>query len=243
MTPDWLPLAAAPFVGSFAGVLVRRLPRGQPVVLARSRCEGCGAALGAAELVPLLGYAWQRGQCRRCGGRIAPFHPAIELGALIVAAWAVAADQAGLRLWFDCALGWTLLALAWIDAEWLVLPDPLTLPLVLAGLAATALLDPADLAAHAAAAALGWLSFALIARAFRALRGREGLGAGDAKLLAAAGTWVGPERLADVVLLAALLGLAWALAGRLRQGPDAIRGELPFGPHLALAMWIVRLHL
>jgi leader peptidase (prepilin peptidase)/N-methyltransferase len=141
MTPDWLPLAAAPFVGSFAGVLVRRLPRGQPVVLARSRCEGCGAALGAAELVPLLGYAWQRGQCRRCGGRIAPFHPAIELGALIVAAWAVAADQAGLRLWFDCALGWTLLALAWIDAEWLVLPDPLTLPLVLAGLAATALLD------------------------------------------------------------------------------------------------------
>ena len=83
-----MPLLAAPFVGSVLGVLILRLPAGRPVVLARSACEDCGAALQPQDLVPLLSYAALRGRCRRCGHPIGWFHPAVELAALAVAAWA-----------------------------------------------------------------------------------------------------------------------------------------------------------
>ena len=240
--PDWLPpLLAAPFVGSLLGVLVRRLPRGLPVALDRSRCESCGHALGPAELVPLASYAVLRGRCRHCGAAISPFHPLIELAALLVAIWAAtSAPDAGL-LWADCVLGWTLLALGWIDWETMVLPDALTLPLILAGLGAALLLAPDRAALHAAGAALGWLGFRAVALAYRALRGRDGLGEGDAKLLAAAGAWVGPTALPLVVFLGALLGIALTLA---RSAGSGLRREtaVPFGPSLALAVWLVRLY-
>ena len=235
------PLLAAPFVGSVLGVLVRRLPRGEPVGWARSRCEACGATLGARDLVPLLSYVLLRGRCRRCAAPISPMHPAIELAAVAVAASAalVAPDPA--TLWADCALGWGLLALAWIDAEHLRLPDALTLPLLLLGLAATALLDPAALADHALAAALGYAAFRAVSLGYRRWRGREGLGAGDAKLLAAGGAWVGLEALSSVVLLGAVLGLCGA-ALLVRPGREGWRTtRVPFGPSLALAIWAVQL--
>ena len=238
--PPWLlPLLAAPFVGSLLGVLARRLPAGRPVALARSRCEACGAALSPAELVPVASYLLQRGRCRRCRGRIAPMHLAIELAAVAVAGWAACVDFDPAWLWADCALGWTLLALGWIDWTHLRLPDALTLPLLLAGLAATALLDPDAAFDHALAAAIGYTAFRLLAIAYRALRKREGLGAGDAKLLAAAGAWVGLGGLSPVVLAAALAGLAVAALRTRRLRATTV---VPFGTCLAVATWLVRLH-
>lgn len=111
----WLwPLLAAPFVGSFLGVLIRRLPDWRSVVLGRSECERCGARLGAVDLVPLLSFVVLRGRCRRCGQPISPFHWQVELAALAVAVAAVLAQGRPLGLWLDCALGWTLLTLGWI---------------------------------------------------------------------------------------------------------------------------------
>ncbi len=245
--PDWLPpLLLSPFIGSFLGVLVRRLPRGLPVALARSRCEACGRTLDARDMVPIASFLILRGRCRGCRVRIAPMHLGIELAAMGVALWAVLAltktEADSVRLWLACGLGWTLLALAWIDWDHLRLPDVLTLPLVVAGLGATLLLDPGAAPEHAAAAALGYLALRGLAVGYRALRGRDGLGAGDAKLLAAAGAWVGVEALPAVVLGAALFGIGLALAGRLRGRAVSRATPIPFGPGLCAALWLAWLY-
>lgn len=239
----WLTLLITPLVGSFLGVLIRRLPRGTPVALDRSRCEHCGQTLGPRELVPLLSYLIQHGRCRSCNGRIDPFHPAVELAATAVAAIALAAaGPENPLLWGDVVLGWALLALGWIDAETFRLPDVLTPPLLLAGLAEGVML-PEGLAAtpesRALGAIAGWALLAAVARAYRAVRGREGLGKGDAKLLAAGGAWLGVEALPAILLGACICGLILAFAGNGRRlKPDMM---LPFGPGPALSIWVLRL--
>jgi leader peptidase (prepilin peptidase)/N-methyltransferase len=237
--PDWLlPLILAPFIGSFAGVLIRRLPAEQPVALARSRCEACDHVLGPWELIPLVSVVMLRGHCRWCGARIAFTHLAVELACLAVAAWAVLAETDTQLAWLDCVLGWTLLTLAWIDWEHMLLPDALTLPLILAGLGATLLLDPAATTEHAAAAAAGYLAFRAIEITYRRLRGREGLGQGDAKLMAAAGAWLGLAPLPTVTFMAAAFGLAIA-AGLRIAGQVMHRGSaIPLGPALCAAIWV-----
>lgn len=241
--PGWLlPLLLSPIAGSFLGVLVRRLPRNLPVAFDRSRCEACGQALTARDLVPVVSYVALRGGCRRCRAPIAPMHLGIELAAIGIALWAALAEADPARLWLGCLLGWTLLALAWIDWGHFRLPDALTLPLLLAGLGATLLLDPEAAPEHAAAAALGYLALRGLALAYRALRGREGMGAGDAKLLAAAGAWVGMAALPTVVLGAALLGIGLALAARLRGQAVTRTTPVPFGPGLCAALWLAWLY-
>lgn len=235
------PLLAAPFVGSFLGVLIRRLPAGRGVLVARSACDGCGGELRPWELVPLLSYAAQRGRCRRCAGSIDPFHWHVELASVLVACCAVAAGLAGAALWAACAAGWLLLALAWIDAETMLLPDALTFTLLAAGLAAAAWLDRAALVDRAAAAALGYSLLAGVGLLYRVLRRREGLGGGDPKLLAALGAWVGLAGLPMVLLGAALAGLCWAAWLRVRGEAVGMATALPFGPFLALSGWVVLL--
>lgn len=231
-------LLAAPFAGSVAGVLVRRLPRGRPVAWARSGCEACGRVLGPTELVPLLSFVALRGRCRGCRAPIPRFNPAIELASVAVAAWVVLVSATP---WWDCALGWTLLALGWIDWEHQRLPDVLTLPLVALGLVAAWWTEPWRLLDCAIGAVVGYLAFTLLARAYRAWRGRDGLGGGDAKLLAAAGAWVGWDRLDHVVLLGALLTIGAAVARARTVGlPGGM--AVPFGPGLAAGLMLVRLH-
>jgi leader peptidase (prepilin peptidase)/N-methyltransferase len=237
----WLgPILFAPIIGSFLGVLARRLPRRLPVVFARSCCEACGTRLAARDLVPIVSYVLLRGRCRACRAPIAAFHPWIELAAVAVALLAAAADPRAdaAAAWLDCGLGWTLLTLAWIDAERMLLPDPLTLPLLLAGLAA-AWPDPDALTARAAGAAVGYVAFRAVALGYRRLRGRAGLGAGDAKLLAAGGAWLGLGLLPALILLAASLGLAHALLIMARGRRLTATTAVPFGPGLALAIWLL----
>jgi leader peptidase (prepilin peptidase)/N-methyltransferase len=242
--PGWLaPLIAAPFIGSFLGVLIRRIPTGRPFATGRSECESCGHPLGVRDLVPILSFLALRGRCRSCGAAIAPMHLAVEVAALAIAAVCAATQSDPADIWAGCVLGWTLLALGWIDAVHLRLPDVLTLPLIVAGLAATVLLDPDALADHAAAAVLGYLAFRTIGAIYRRLRHREGLGQGDAKLLAAAGAWVGLLRLPDVVLGGAVMGIAFALVGAVRRGRMQADVPIPFGPCLAVAIWLVWLVL
>jgi len=203
--PDWVVYLLAPFIGSFLGVLIRRWPAGRPVAYGRSCCDHCGAPLAPRDLVPLVSWLLARGRCRRCKAPIGEFYPLVELAALGVVVWAGTLDTEA-ALWLDCLLGWGLLTLAWIDAEHLLLPDILTLPLILFGLGAAWYLRWPPLVDAAAGAAVGYLSFRLLALAYRWLRGRDGLGAGDAKLLAAGGAWLGWQALGDVVLGAASCG-------------------------------------
>jgi leader peptidase (prepilin peptidase)/N-methyltransferase len=239
MASWWLALLAAPFAGSFFFALVRRLPRERPGLWGRSRCEACGHRLGVAELVPIASFLALRGRCRACGAPIQPAHLHAELAAVLIAAAVAATGAGGLELWAGCVLGWTLLALAWIDWETFFLPDVLTLPLVVAGLAAARWDAPWALTERALGAVLGYLSFRLLGVLYRALRKREGLGQGDAKLFSAAGAWLGWQMLGDVVLLAALLGLGLALLRRLRGETLAAATALPFGPPLAAAIFFL----
>lgn len=236
------PVVAAPFVGSFLGTLALRLPAGEPVALARSRCSECGHDLGALDLVPVVSWLVAGRRCRYCRWPISHFYPAIELAACAVALWAWLALPAD-RLWLGCALGWALLALAVIDFRDYLLPDRFTLPLVALGLAAAALDGSAVLGIRALAAAAGFAVFRLVAVAYRRSRGRDGLGEGDAKLLAAAGAWVSWQGLPYVVLIGCAATLALALGRGLWRGGLRAEDRLPFGPGLCLGLWIVWLYL
>jgi leader peptidase (prepilin peptidase)/N-methyltransferase len=227
-------LPAALVIGSFLGVVVRRLPAGRALVRARSQCESCGHVLSARELVPLLSFVIQCGRCLHCGARIGWFHPAIELASLAVALAALSLAPGGWVLWADAALGWALLVASWIDVEHYRLPDVITLPLLLAGLAVTWMRAPWTIYNHALAAAVGYTLFRLLDALYWRLRGRHGLGQGDAKLLAAAGAWTGLAALPMIVLAAGLLGLALALPLALRRGEGG-QTMIPLGPALALA--------
>jgi leader peptidase (prepilin peptidase)/N-methyltransferase len=240
--PFWLaPVLISPIVGSFLGVLIQRLPEARPIVFARSRCDRCGHPLAPVDLVPLVSYAVSRGRCRYCGESIGSFPLAIELAALAVAAWAAVTVEDS-ALWLTCVFGWMLLTAAWIDLRTMLLPDILTLPSLAIGLAATWLTMPDALVDHLLAAALGYLSLAALAWAWRTFRGRDGLGLGDAKLLAALGAWLGLSELPYVLLLAACAGLAAAGAAALAGKRVTAVTAVPFGPCLAIAGWLLWLY-
>lgn len=236
-----LPLIAAPFIGSFLGVVASRFHAPRTILWARSACPRCDERLGIRDLVPLASWLGLRGRCRHCGEPIGAFYPAIELAALGLAAWSVMLAS-GWLVWVSCLLGWTLLALAVIDARHYLLPDFLTLPLVPTGLLVNAALDPAAVLPAAIGAAAGFLVILAVRHAYWRLRGREGIGLGDAKLLAAAGAWVGWQGLASVVLIGALLGLALALLRSVRRGSISLVDRVPFGSLLCAGLWIVWLY-
>src|SRR5271155_4879896 len=235
---EWSLVLASPFIGSFLGLLIRSLPDGSPITRDRARCDTCSTTPRPRDLVPLLSWLVAGGRCRYCRQPLGWFYPAVELAALAVAVASVLIDD-GQRAWLDGVLGWWLLALGWIDLRSWLLPDALTLPLIIAGLAASLMFDPDQLANRALGAALGYASLITIAALYRALRGREGLGGGDAKLLAASGAWLGAVALPEVILLAALSALAAACLLRLAGIRLGIHSALPFGPFLALATWVL----
>lgn len=236
-----IPVAAAPFIGSFLGVVASRFRVPQTILWGRSACPRCGERLGIRDLVPLASWLGLRGRCRHCGRPISAFYPAIELAAFGLAVWSVMLAS-GWVVWASCLLGWTLLALAVIDARHYLLPDFLTLPLVLAGLLVNAALDPVGLVPAAIGAAAGFLVILAVRQAYWRWRGREGIGLGDAKLLAAAGAWVGWQGLPSVVLIGASLGLALALLRFVRRGSISLVDRVPFGSLLCAGLWIVWLY-
>ena len=144
----------------------------------------------------------------------------------------------GWLLWATCLLGWTLLALAAIDFKYYLLPDFLTLPLIPAGLLVGWAFDHSTLGAHVIGAASGLAFFIGLRHAYRRLRGREGMGLGDAKLFSAAGAWVSWDRLSSVMLLAALSGLAFGSLKRARRH-CFLTDRVPFGAFLSFGMWVV----
>jgi leader peptidase (prepilin peptidase) / N-methyltransferase len=211
------------------------------VLSGRSRCDGCGTRLRALELVPLASWLALRGRCRHCGAPIDPLHPAIEAGCLVLAALAGVVFT-GWMLALACVLGWLLLTLAAIDLRTGLLPDPLVLAVAVTGLGGAILLAPETVGYRVIGGLLGAGVLAGVAFAFARLRGREGLGRGDIKLIGALGLWVGWQGLPWVILLGSLSGLAYAAVRLMLRRPIARDEELPFGPFLALAGWLVWLY-
>lgn len=234
-------LAAAPCVGSFLGVLVARLPEDRPVVFARSACPHCGVTLGWRNLIPIFSWVVQGSRCHACGARLSWRYPAIELAALVIAAWSLAVTP-GWIAWAGALLGWSLLVLTLIDLEHLILPNEITLPLIPAGLAVIWAIDPSRVAQHALGAAAGFVFVVVLRWVYGKIRGREGIGLGDAKLLAVAGAWVSWEGLPGLILLAAVAALAVNGARAVLSKRVGWSDEFPFGPFLAAGLWLTWLY-
>lgn len=237
----WLIAAVllGPFVGSFLGLMSLRLPAGRPVVLGRSACPSCGRNLGPLDLVPIGAFVLLRGRCRTCGADIPRRFLALEIACPILAFWSVAVHPSA-EGFLGALLAWQLLLLALLDAEHFWLPRALTVPLIVSGLAVAA--AQGVLAEHALGAAIGFAGLSLLALAYRRVRGREGLGGGDAYLLAGGGAWCGALALPSILLIGALAGLAFVLAQRWRG--RAVGGDQPvaFGVFLALGVWLTWLY-
>lgn len=223
-------------IGSFLATVLIRWPRGENALAGRSRCDACGAALEARDLVPILSWLIRRGRCRICGAWIDPRHLAMELAAAMIGVVAALAHPLPLAL-VTAGLGWWLLLIAALDVEAQWLPDLLTLPLIALGLlAAWAGFGP-PLVERLWGAGIGWASLAAIRLLYRLLREREGMGGGDPKLFAAAGAWVGAWNLPVILLVAGLLGIAAALTMLLRKQAVAATTRMPLGTLIALALW------
>lgn len=234
-------LLVAPFIGSFLGVLIKRLPEERPVMVARSACDHCQRTLAWRDLIPVVSWYMARGRCRYCGWEIGRFYPLVEMAAFGIALMSVLLLP-GWIAWAGAGFGWTLLTLAWIDQEHYLLPDAIIWPLALAGLAMTWLIDSSAFLDHVIGTVAGFGLFTGVAWLYRLLRRREGLGGGDAKLLAALGAWVAWQGLPTVILYAAASGLALTLALAMRGQRLELGHRMPFGPHLCLAGWLVWLY-
>lgn len=239
-----LPLLAITFAGlglvagSFIGLVSLRLPQGQGVILGRSRCGGCDHPLPPRRLVPVFSYLIAKGRCRDCGAAIPWRYPLIELACGAIGVWAALSQPELLSTVLTALLGWQLVLIAVVDAEHFWLPDALTLPLLATGLIAAVVLPGGSLMSSATGAALGFTGLWLLAVLYRRLRGREGLGGGDPILLAAGGAWVGWAGLPSVLLWASAGGLSLVAARLLTRRAVSGQDRLPFGPFLALGIWL-----
>lgn len=226
--------------GSFIAALVIRWPLGRSVTSGRSACDTCGHRLGAVELIPIVSITLQRGKCRHCGVVIDRRHLWIELAAALIGGIALGLSP-GLAGLAGAVFGWILIALITLDAEHYWLPDKLTLPLLLIGLGTgLAGIDPAFVDRLLGGTG-GYLSLATIAFSYKRLRGRDGLGGGDPKLLGAIGAWLGWQWLPMVLLGASGVGLLYVGFRALRGKPMAATDRLPLGALMAFAafpIWI-----
>jgi leader peptidase (prepilin peptidase)/N-methyltransferase len=223
-------------IGSFLATLLIRWPKGEGAIAGRSRCDACGAVLGPLELIPIISWLIRRGRCRACGAAIDARHLAVELAAAMIGVVAALAHPLPLAL-VTAGLGWWLLLTAALDLEEQWLPDLLTLPLILLGLAAAWAGFGPPLAERLWGAGIGWAVLEAIRLIYRLSRGRDGMGGGDPKLFAAAGAWVGAWNLPVILLTAGLLGIAAVLTMILRGQQMESGTRMPLGTLIALALW------
>ncbi len=243
-------------VGSFLNVVIHRLPkmlergwraqcaelRDEPVpddptynlVVPRSACPSCGHRISALENIPVASWLALRGRCSACNARIPARYPMVEILGGVLAAAAIYHFGLTAKGGAACVLLWTLLALTVIDTDTQLLPDDLTLPLLWGGLIANlwGIFTPIGSAVIGAVA--GYLSLWSVYWLFKLVRGREGMGYGDFKLLAALGAWLGWKMLPLIVLLSSIVGAVVGIALIVFRGRDHTI-PIPFGPYLAVA--------
>ncbi len=243
-------------VGSFLNVVIHRLPkmmergwmaecaelRGEPplqtekltLATPRSRCPHCGHGITAVENIPLLSFLLLRGRCHACQARISPRYPLVEaLSGLLsgYAVWRFGASWAGVGALLFI---WGMIALTFIDFDTQLLPDSITLPLLWVGLLLNLGGTFTDLKSAVIGAAAGYLSLWAVYWAFKLATGKEGMGYGDFKLLAAVGAWLGWQMLPLTILASSMVGavVGIALIVFARHGRNI---PIPFGPYLAAA--------
>ena len=243
-------------VGSFLNVVIHRLPkmmeqdwhaqcadlRGETPSTAtaltlarpRSRCPACGHQITALENIPIISYLLLRGRCSNCGTSISPRYPVVEAVTGLLSAYAVRPRGPPLRGAGALLLIWALIALTGIDFDTQLLPDSITLPLLWLGLAFNLAGTYVDLFSAVIGAMVGYLTLWSVFWLFKLATGKEGMGFGDFKLLAALGAWLGWQMLPAIILLSSIVGavVGISLIVATRHGKNT---PIPFGPYLAAA--------
>lgn len=223
-------------IGSFLNVVIWRLPRGESLLFPGSRCPGCEQPIPAWANVPILSYPALGGRCRSCRARISPRYPFVEAltGALFAAL--LYAHGPSARLLVEWALAAALVAVIFIDLDHYIIPNWITLPGIALGLvisvAAPSLGVPFPDALRGVVLAGG--AFWLIAEVYPRLRGKQGLGFGDVKLIAMLASLLGTYAAIGIIFLGSVIGLAYGIPKLVieRKGMDT---RIPFGPGLAIA--------
>lgn len=255
----WLAGLVGLVVGSFLNVVIHRLPKmmeqgwleecaqlrgedvpaGEKLSLARpaSRCPHCSHAIRAMENIPILSYCLLGGRCRACKAPISLRYPLVEALSGVLsgfAIWHFGANWAGLGA---VVFVWAVIALTFIDLDTQLLPDSITLPLLWGGLLLNLSGTYTDIQSAVIGAVAGYLSLWSVFWIFKLLTGKEGMGFGDFKLLAAIGAWVGWQMLPLTILASSLAGaiVGIALIVFARHGRNV---PIPFGPYLAAAALI-----
>ncbi|MGL6549707.1 prepilin peptidase [Aeromonas hydrophila] len=251
-------------IGSFLNVVIHRLPimlerewqaeylgyfnpETQPqqeerynLMVPRSACPHCGHAITAMENIPLLSWLWLKGRCRECQAPISARYPLVELLTALLSLVVAATYPPGWALLAALLLTWVLVALTFIDLDKMLLPDQLTLPLLWGGLLFNLTGGFVPLADAVIGAMAGYLVLWSLYWAFKLLTGKEGMGYGDFKLLAALGAWLGWQAQPIVLLLSSLVG-AFIGIGLILLRNHHQNKPIPFGPYLAIAGWIALL--
>jgi len=225
------------------------LPEGRfNLVAPRSRCPACGQLIKAWQNIPVLSYLLLSARCANCQKSISVRYPLVEMLTAVLAAWCAWHFGFGWEALMAIGLTCTLVAVSLIDIDHQIIPDSIVLPLLWIGLimslfhpmagAETLFISPRDAIIGALA---GYLSLWAVYQLFKLVTGKEGMGYGDFKLLAALGAWLGWQSLHIIILMSAIVGAIVgiamiALRGRDRQLP------IPFGPYLAAAGWITMLY-
>ena len=212
------------------------LPPAKPAVTLsrpRSRCPHCGHQIAWYENIPVLSYLFLRGRCAECKKPISLRYPVVELVCAALFAFCLGRDGLSATGFAWCGFSAALLALALIDWDTAFWPDSIPLPLLWAGLIASALQwTSVPLQQSLWGAVAGYMSLWLVFWAFKLATGKEGMGYGDFKLFAALGAWFGWQALVPIILMAsvvgAVIGIALKINSKLREG-----GYVPFGPFLA----------
>ncbi|HEY7656887.1 MAG TPA: A24 family peptidase [Burkholderiales bacterium] len=249
-------VVAGLIVGSFLNVVIHRLPKmlerqwraecaelaGTPappaerydLVMPRSACPKCGHRISAIENIPLASYLALGGKCSQCKAPISPRYPAVEalsgaLAGYIAWRYGLSAAMLGALLF-----AWALIALTFIDLDTFYLPDSITLPLIWTGLLFNVGGTFTDLRSAVIGAAAGYLALWAVFWAFKLATGKDGMGYGDFKLLAAIGAWLGWKMLPLTVLASSLVGAVIGI-GLIAFAKHAREKPIPFGPYLAVA--------
>lgn len=202
------------------------------LVVPRSACPHCSHTIGALENIPIVSYLLLRGKCKNCGAAISPRYPIIEALSGILSALAAAHFGFGMAAFGALLLIWALLALTAIDFDTLLLPDDITLPLLWTGLLFNLFGSFTNLHSAVLGAVLGYLTLWSVYWLFKLTTGKEGMGYGDFKLLAALGAWFGWQMLPLILILSSLVGavVGISLIVAFKHGRNI---PIPFGPYLA----------
>jgi leader peptidase (prepilin peptidase)/N-methyltransferase len=231
-------ILAGAFVGSFITASAKAWPDWSQIVSGRSACDKCGQKLSAWELIPMASFIIQRGHCRNCKTAISWLHPVGEGAALLIAISAVIAFDGWATL-IAVLFGWALLFGAWVDFRTFLIPDIVSIGLIPAGLVATFFTSGQQaVLMHGLAALAGFATLAIIAVAYRRLRGREGLGMGDAKLLGAGGAWAGLYALPWILAIGAGTTLFIVAIGHVLGRKASADTAVPLGPGLAAGCYL-----